>query len=602
MTKPARLRSWCALALAGCAFSSAEPAAAPPARPAASAPGEATAAVSSGAARVREHVAFLARDDLRGRAPGTDGDERARAYIEAAMREAGLSPLFGAAYQQPFEVTEGVAARAGETVELRLGNAVLPAGPLAVSASGRMAAAGRLVFVGPGVAPQGVGTGSYAKVRPRGLRGEVVVALAEDPADPHVDPAALRIGARAIAARDHGAAAFVWWDPKAEPADVAALARGRADDVGILAVACGAACNEGLRRAFGVSGDGVPRPGAVARGKATVAVPIERVRKTTANVGGVLRGSGPADRPIVVVGAHHDHLGLGRPGSLAPGSHEVHNGADDNASGVAAILELARRWAARPPAERPFDLYVVAFGAEEMGLLGSKHFVAALDEASRRRITAMLNFDMVGRYRPDKGLVVSGVGTAEAWGDLLDGIETDLVLRRKADGYGPSDHSSFYEAKIPVLHFFTGNHPDYHRPSDDADRVDAAGIDRIVALADAVVASLAARPRLAYRAMARSKASVRGFRVSLGTIPDYAAEVEGVRLSGVRKGGAADRAGLRAGDVIVELAGRRVDNLEAYMAAFATLQPGETYEVVVLRGERRVRLAVVPDAPKRRAH
>ncbi|RMG99617.1 MAG: M20/M25/M40 family metallo-hydrolase [Deltaproteobacteria bacterium] len=557
----------------------------------------------SGTDRIGADLSYLAGDALEGRAPGTKGDEAARRYIAEAMRGIGLLPAFASGYEQTFEVTEGVAPRPGAHVWLTVNGDALPVGPLAVSSAGAVEDAAPVVFVGPGVAPKGRGSGDYAGVG-RAVEGAVAVAVARDPEDPHVDPAALRIGARTLAAKEHGAVAFVWWDPEADADAVAALALGRADDLGIPAVVCGAACNEALERAFRMKAPGAwPKPGTRSRSWATLSVPIERVRVETANVAGILPAGAEddGDRGIVVVGAHHDHLGRGRPGSLAPEAREIHNGADDNASGVAAILELARRLAARPARERRFDVIVVAFGAEEMGLIGSKRFVESLDDATRKRIVAMLNFDMVGRYRPDTGLVVSGVGTADRWNEILDAVSTSLVLRRKQDGYGPSDHSSFYEAQIPVLHFFTGNHPDYHRPTDDVDRVDVEGIEAIVALAEGVVAGLEEGPRLAYRRMERPKRAVRGFRVSLGTIPDYAAEVKGVRLSGVRPGGAADRAGLRAGDVVVELAGRPVENIEAYMAAFALLEPGKPARVVVLRDGARTVLEIVPDAPRRKA-
>jgi len=316
----------------------------------------------------------------------------------------------------------------------------------------------------------------------------------------------------------------------------------------------------------------------------------------TQNVVAMLEGSDPALRgEVIVVGAHFDHLGRSTFGALDPEANDaIRNGADDNASGTAAVLELARLFASRPTRR---SLLFTNFSGEELGLLGSQYFVdhapVPLDS-----IVAMLNFDMVGRLRADS-LIVYGVATARELPALLDSANArvGLSVRALGDGFGPSDHSSFFARGIPVLHFFTNLHDDYHRASDDVDKVNAAGEARVVALAERVVRAIDDRDsrltfiRAAAPAMASSART--GSGVYLGSIPDMSApDVSGLRLTGVRAGSPADSAGLKAGDVVVELGGQAVTDLQTYSDALYSHKPGDSVDLVVVRGGQRVRLTV----------
>jgi aminopeptidase YwaD len=311
----------------------------------------------------------------------------------------------------------------------------------------------------------------------------------------------------------------------------------------------------------------------------------------TQNVVAMIPGRDPAlAGQVVVIGGHFDHLGRSSVGALDPWMRDaIRNGADDNASGTAAILELARRFAAQP-ARR--TIVVAHFTGEELGLLGSAWFVEhspiPLDS-----VAAMVNFDMVGRLRNDR-LIVYGVGTARELPALLDSANVDvprLKIDRVADGFGPSDHSSFYAKGIPVLHFFTDLHEDYHRASDDVWKIDAVGEARVVAVAERVVREIADRPaRLtAVRVAApRMSAAREGSNVYLGTIPDMASgDVPGLKLTGVRAGSPADKGGLAAGDIIVQFGGREVKDLYTYSDALYAHKPGEQVDVVYLRGGER---------------
>jgi hypothetical protein len=313
------------------------------------------------------------------------------------------------------------------------------------------------------------------------------------------------------------------------------------------------------------------------------------------NVVAYLPGTSDALRhQVIVIGAHIDHLGTSTAGALDPDAKDaIRNGADDNASGTAAVLELARLLSARPLRR---SVLFVNFSGEELGLLGSQYFVehspVPLDS-----IVAMLNFDMVGRLRDDK-LIVYGVATARELPALLDSANATvgLTVRGVGDGFGPSDQSSFFAKNIPVLHFFTDLHDDYHRASDDADKINAAGEAKVIALAAGVARAIDARDsRLTFvRGAPPVAAGARtGSNVYLGSIPDMAAgEVAGLKLTGVRAGSPADSGGIKAGDVVVELGGKAVTDLQTYSDALYSFKPGDIVEVVVVRGTERLRLRV----------
>ena len=315
----------------------------------------------------------------------------------------------------------------------------------------------------------------------------------------------------------------------------------------------------------------------------------------TQNVVAMLRGRDPMLRnEYVVIGAHFDHLGTSTTGALDPDAHDaVRLGADDNASGTAAVLELARILAKSPPRR---SLLFVNFSGEEQGTLGSEYFVehtpVPIDS-----IDAMLNFDMVGRLHADK-LIVYGVATAKELPAILDSANatTGLAIAAQGDGFGPSDHSSFYAKNIPVLHFFTDLHEDYHRASDVADKINAGGEARVVALAERVARTIADRPaRLTYVRSAQPApvAAREGTDVYLGTIPDMAGgDTPGLRITGVRAGSPADIGGLKGGDVIVEFGGKPVKDLYGYSDALYAHKPGDVVSIVVLRGGQRVTLQV----------
>ena len=315
----------------------------------------------------------------------------------------------------------------------------------------------------------------------------------------------------------------------------------------------------------------------------------------TQNVVALLRGRDPALRnEYIVIGAHFDHLGTSTTGALDPDARDaVRLGADDNASGTAAVLELARILA-RSPLRR--SILFVNFSGEEQGTLGSLYFVDHMP-VPIDSVDAMLNFDMVGRLRADR-VIVYGVATAKELSTILDSANTPprLAIAAQGDGFGPSDQSSFYSKNIPVLHFFTDLHDDYHRASDVAERINARGEARVVALAERVARAIGDRASpLTYVRTAQPApvAAREGTDVYLGTIPDMAGSVTpGLKLTGVRAGSPADAGGLKAGDIIVEFGGKSVKDLYEYSDALYSHKPGDVVTIVVLRGGQRVSLQV----------
>ncbi len=286
----------------------------------------------------------------------------------------------------------------------------------------------------------------------------------------------------------------------------------------------------------------------------------------------------------VIIGAHYDHLGMGGEGSLYAEGEAIHNGADDNASGVGVMLQLAERLQDSLPSS---NYLFIAFSGEEMGLLGSNYFcknpTIDFDGANY-----MINMDMVGRLREDKTLSITGTGTAPIWNQVLNSTNPGFKLVLGASGVGPSDHTSFYLQNIPVLHFFTGQHEDYHKPSDDSDKLNYEGIKMIENYIVAVIAELDDDPKLSFRTTKNESEEVPRFKVGLGVMPDYLFDGEGMRIDGVTEDRPAFNAGLQKGDIVIQLGDSTVVDMMSYMRALSAFEEGSTAKVVVDRKGKRV--------------
>lgn len=623
-------------------ISAPSPAAAATSPPAASAapPGSGAA----GADRFLTTVRWLADDAREGRGLGSRGLEDASRWLAERFREIGLAPGGdrnsggGGGYLQAFAAPVGVVVEPRTAVSLD-GSPLAAADFRPAGFAASADAAGDVVAAGYGITAPELGIDDYAAVAAAGKL--VVVRRFTPPASaagaPLAAEAARRYGElryKAYNARQHGARALIVVDlpaaPATAPAPAAASAgaaapaqphqRGadgqpNADSAGAPSAAAAlplppdAPLPEPAVDPAASAGDaGIPvvlvsrAAGArlFAAGSHTAALSVRLSLRTTpaVNVVGVLR-AGAAERlpGAVVVGAHYDHLGMGGHGSLAPESHAAHHGADDNASGVAALLEVARRLAAQR-GELRRDVYLVAFSGEEEGALGSTAFTRRPPGGLRLGdIVAMLNMDMVGRLRGNLLSVLGGESAAE-WRELVPPACARALVgcTLGGDGYGPSDHSPFYAAGVPVLHFFTGTHEDYHKPSDTPDKINAAGGAQVAVLVADLAREVAGRPqRLAYRSAPAPPppGDARSYGASLGTVPDYAGDGRpGVLVGGVRSGGPAERAGIQRGDLLVELAGTPIRDIYDFMYVLRAARPGDTTKAVVDRGGRRIELTV----------
>ncbi len=285
----------------------------------------------------------------------------------------------------------------------------------------------------------------------------------------------------------------------------------------------------------------------------------------------------------VVIGAHFDHLGYGAEGSLFRGDEpEIHNGADDNASGTAAVIQLARILKAK---KSDYNFLFLAFSGEENGLWGSNYF-SKNSTVSLDSVNYMINMDMVGRMNEEKTLAINGVGTSPLWTEKLDKINSDsLKLVTSESGVGPSDHTSFYLQDLPVLHFFTGQHEDYHKPSDDADKINYDGMVLVIRYIERLVDEMGNEEKLAFTKTQDSSGDSPRFTVSLGVVPDYLYDGEGMRIDGVTDGKPAAAAGMKKGDIVVKLGDSTIVDMMSYMRALSGFAAGQQTVVEYKRGE-----------------
>lgn len=294
----------------------------------------------------------------------------------------------------------------------------------------------------------------------------------------------------------------------------------------------------------------------------------------------------------VVIGAHYDHLGLGYDHNSLEANSEgkIHNGADDNASGTSGVIELARYFAKNGVKEQHNFLFI-CFSGEELGLIGSKKYTdyPTLDLST---VSYMINMDMIGRLNAEQKLVVGGVGTAPDFVPLMNSLSTDLHIKLDSAGVGPSDHTSFYLKDIPVLFFFTGQHSDYHKPSDDTELVNFAGEKKVLDVVIQVVKGLDSSRKLTFQQTKANEDNTPRFKVTLGIMPDYTFEGEGLRADGVTDGKAASKAGLLKGDIIIGMGDMEIKDIQDYMKGLAKFKKGDSTTVRVKRGEEEKKLDV----------
>ncbi len=557
---------------------------------------------ATAADRIRDDVKVLADERREGRGVGTHGLEEAGAMIEARFKALGARPLFGDSYREPFEVPTAV--RVHDDTALVLGKTTLiPRDFLPASYSANTKVEGPLVLAGYGVVDEKLKIDDFKGLN---VKGKIVVVRrfvgpAREKQPPEVQRRLGDVRQKTFQARQRGAKALLVVDAPVKPAVSRdgtpveeapfppLVPQGR-DDSGIPVMFV-------KRAAFA---DTLAALEARQTVQAIVAPHLSTTTATAFNVGAVFGPSGYS--PSVVIGAHYDHLGFGGRNSLAPDSHQPHLGADDNASGTATLLEIAR--AVSKQSDLPVSIAVVAFSGEEEGDLGSSHFVKSNQDLVRDA-RAMVNLDMVGRMTLNS-LQVLGAESADGWKPLVDAACRDarVLCTAGGDGYGPSDHMEFYAAGVPVLHFFTGPHGDYHKPSDTPDKLNYAGA---AAVAEIV---LATTQRVSGTALTLKKlpapppaGDARTFGASLGTIPDYAGPQNGklgVLVSDVRPGGAAALGGIVRGDLLVKLGPYVVQSVHDLMYALQALKPGQRVTAVVEKADgTRAEYQVTMQEPRR---
>jgi hypothetical protein len=569
------------------------------------------------AERIVRHIQFLASDKLQGRRTGTPAAEEAAAYIAKEFKSYGLKPGSPAGFLEPFDFVAGVKLGAGNQFrvksstgerELKVVDEFMP-----LAFSSAEIAEGEVVFVHYGISAPELQYDNYKGVD---VKGKIVMILRGSPDgdNPHgrfadFTQPGLEIQNKTLKAREKGARGIIFVSEEKSFNDDR-LSRLRHDlnfmDAGIPVVAISS------KAATAILGGQLPSQSTILVNNLTVRfkADVVRINGKSANVAGVLKGSDPRlAGEYVVIGAHYDHLGLGGPESLASKPEgEVHHGADDNASGTSGLLELARSLAAERVRPKR-SIVFIAFSGEEMGLLGSGAYVKK-PAAPMASTVAMLNMDMIGRLRQGS-LFIGGVGTSPAWKPLLErlnrkdesgseagnGSGSRFQLSFGQDGFGPSDHQSFYVRDVPVLFFFTGTHDDYHKPTDTADKINSEGQRQVVEFVREAAVAVADEPeRIAFtKVKTEARPTGRGFRVYLGTVPNYSDQSDGMKLDGVRPASPAERAGLQAGDILVKIGKTPIKNVYDYTYALGEMRGGEEVEVVIRRDGRQINLKITPE-------
>ena len=574
----------------------------------------------------RAVVGVLAADELEGRLTGTEGIRLAADYLVEQLKAMGSAPMPGADdFRLPFGFTAGVNDGGSRlTVESPARETIVWQGESvrALSFSENGSVTGSVVFAGYGLSvpeTDGVSYDSYAMLD---VSDKVILILRYFPEDTEGELRGLLsrysgLRYKALAARERGAKGLIVVTGPRSPNAGTLVPMTFDTALSGSRIVAGTVVGEVAEQLVGLTGQSLDEVQSsldsgnphvtgfdIPDVQVTLETRVNREERTGFNIVGWLPAADSAaakatEKPYVLLGGHYDHLGHGRGGNSlarADESDEVHNGADDNASGVAAILSAGARLARL---DRQRHVLLAFWAGEELGLLGSADFVKS-SPVPVNEIAAYLNFDMVGRLRDNK-LTVQATGTSPIWGELLEELNAtlDFDLQLIADPYLPTDIMSFNTAEVPSLGFFTGSHPDYHRPTDDAHTLDYNGLDRIAELGTAVAERLTTRsgspPPFTRVEQPARQGSQAVMRIFTGTIPDYAQEADGLLLSGVVGGGPADDAGLRGGDVIVELAGHAITNIYDYTYALDLLLVDEPAPVVFVRDGERLEAELIPE-------
>jgi aminopeptidase YwaD len=519
-------------------------------------------------AKMKEHISMLASDNFEGRETGLPGEERAFKYISKELKKMKMKPAGTDGYLQPFVFQEG--AEYGKSTQLLINNSIFkcPADFYPLPYSSNAVITGYVTRVGFGITDQALSRDDY--------RGKVNIAKkifvietgTPDGNTPHgkfgewtdlrkkIDLAVTR-----------GASAVVFINSDTSLAEPVADWNIHTTPVKIPVVFAKGKAAELLR-------DSVVK-------NCTLGAEMIKIERTGHNI---IAYADNKAASTIIIGAHYDHLGYGSAGSLYRGEKAIHNGADDNASGCAALLELVR-YVKTTRLDKSNYLFIF-FSGEEKGLLGSNYFLKH-PTVDTMKFSCMINMDMLGRLKPEEEiLIINGTGTSPSWDTIINSQKPpELKLKTTESGVGPSDHTSFYLHNIPVLHFFSGAHSDYHKPSDDEDKINYSGLHSTVRMIQAILRKVDGKPKLKFtKTKDDENEDAPKFKVTLGVVPDYSFEGEGMRIDGVSDGKPASKAGLLPGDVVIMLGENKVLDMMSYMQALGKFNKGETTVVKYMRG------------------
>jgi len=554
------------------------------------------------------HLKYIASDELEGRRAGTRGAELASDYIAKQFKKFGLKPAGDkGTYFQYFDFVSDVKLGDSNFVSFKINKDEIKLNfksdfvPLSFSESGKIK--GDVIFAGYGItAPEQ----NYDDYNGIDVQGKIVMLLKGTPDgykahSPFEKYLPLRY--KVSNAQSKGAIGIIFVDPFSEKFEKFTYDYS-AGKAGIPIIEVKNSIIDNILKTCGydfklydivkrIYDSMKPNSFTINNLSVEIQTDVRYVKSKVANVIGYIEGSNPElKNEYIIIGAHYDHLGWGGQGSLVPDTVAIHNGADDNGSGTAGLLELAE-YLSHNRKNLNRTLVFIAFTAEEEGTIGSGFYVKNPVFPLENTI-AMINMDMIGRLKEDK-LTIYGTGTSPVWNDIIEKLNSEFKfnLNLVKDGYGPSDHAQFYSKNIPVLHFFTGIHSDYHKPSDDYDKINYQGQKRILDFIAKLIFELdKAKGRPQFVKAEPQQRSARGFRVTLGIVPDYSEEVQGMKVGDVRTGTPAEKAGIKPGDVIVKLGGREIKNIYDYTYALGDFNPGDEVEVIVLRGDEKLSFKV----------
>ena len=560
---------------------------------------------------ILEHIKFLSDDDREGRYPGSEGSQKTVEYLVDYFKNNNIEPIGSNGYLQPFEFITGVnlgeqnnLESKGSLLEIYWTNYQVGSDYIPLEFSSNANVEANIVFTGYGFSiNDSVRWEDYADIN---IDGKWVMVFRGGPNgdSPHSSfTAHTPLRKKALLAKDNKAAGVLFINQAGDTDDLIPLKHApNSTSIGIpvlhISRRIANKLTDNKLDALQKELDKNQAPNSYYIEK-SVKASVNLVKKiiNVPNVMGKISGTDPnLKKEFIVIGAHFDHLGFGgnESGSLSPDTLAIHNGADDNASGTAGVLELAGKLSANRNLLKR-SILLMGYNAEEEGLLGSKYFVNN-PTVDLSMIVSMINMDMIGRMS-DKKITVGGTGTTSGFEMILKEVNKNhgLQLKMSPEGYGPSDHASFYVNDIPVLFFFTGTHTDYHKPSDDWQHINVQGEKQVVDLIYDLTLKLSnLDEKLAFTEAGPKEPnqSRRSFNVTFGVIPSYGSQAEGLEIDGARKDGPAANAGMQKGDVIIEISGKEIKNIYDYMYRLAELKAGQTVEVKVLRNNKELLLSV----------